>query len=276
MRRFLGLYLILFFSHLYLRSVISFFGFNHVDGRFHVYVQLFLVPLLQSLALLWVIAGFDWRGSLRAWSQAARQPIVAVSLLLDALGLMIVWAPFLILDESTAIYFFGGKAIGAGLLLGRLAFLLRAAFRRWVVAGLALFIVGLDCWTGVLEKLRIAVYGGTPILVQWMFYLVPLFVLAVLILLSLDSTLRRYDQAAARLVSWSTAFACAAGVVAVIRLYQGLDNTPQLGKLGLAGSFLAIAMCWTAILHLSLLLHRRRTSICGVPPERGISVDRAL
>ncbi len=175
MRRFLGLWLILFFSHLYLRSVISIFGFNHFDARLHVYVQLFVVPLLQSLALWWLIAGFDLRGSWRAWSQAAKQPIVAISLLLDVLGLVLVWAPF-IPDGSGAIYFFGGKAIAAGLLLVRLAFVLRAASLRWVVSGSALFIVGLQCWTGVLEKVRIAVYGGIPILFQWLLYYLPLFI----------------------------------------------------------------------------------------------------
>ena len=274
MRRFLGLYLILFFSHLYLRSVISFFGFNHVDGRFHVYVQLFLVPLLQSLALWWLFAGFDLRGSLRAWSQAARQPIAAFSLLLDVFGLVLVWMPFGVLDGSVATYFFGGKAIGAGLLLGRLAFVLKSDSRRWIVSGIALFIVGLQCWTAVLEKLRAAVYGGTSILFQWIFYYLPLFVLVVLLLLSLELILRRYEQAAARLVVWSTAFACAAGVVSVVRLYQGLGNTPQLAKLGQTGGFLAIAMCWTAILHFSLVLHRRGAAVCPAPSDQVNSADR--
>ncbi len=274
MRRFLGLWLILFFSHLYLRSVISIFGFNHFDARLHVYVQLFVVPLLQSLALWWLVAGFDLRGSWRAWSLAARQPIVAISLLLDVFGLVLVWAPFGIPDGSATIYFFGGKAIGSGLLLGRLAFVLRVEARRWVVSGIALFIVGLQCSTGVLEKLRATVYGGTSILFQWLFYYLPLFVLVVLLLLSLELTLRRYERVAARLVAWSTAFACAAGVLTVIRLYQGLDNTPQITKLGETGSFLAIAIFWTAVLHFSLVLHRGGASICRVSSDQDISVHR--
>jgi hypothetical protein len=265
MARFLIFWLVLGVAQLATRAAVSRFYFHVLDLRFEVFFQLIVVPAFQALL---VCAALPVRRPVTrraAWTAAAREPSVAVFLVLDVLVLVLAWAlrghPWFLPATLAA-----AQALAAGVLL--IVFALGRRFsgseRAWLLlAGVAALAYAVDFGVGWIAALPGYVFARKSRFLRSLLLYPPLFFLGVVFLLKVEAIFRSRWPAPAQVLDSAPAFAVATGTVAVLNFYWRPFLVEPWTSVARTGAFLAVASLFASL----LLLLRSKPSQPAAGPE---------
>lgn len=258
MRQLIKIWLVLFVAHLLSRTAISLIAFQNLDLRFEVFAQVILVPTVQALALWWFVYEVRPQSSVTTLkASVARQPLLAVFLLVDCVVLLLgwfiqsqSWSDFANPRSMPSLYA-GAKALAGGLLMIMVT-LQRpwtSGERLWCFlfgAGLALY--GSDYFFHGLSRMPDLFFPNLPLLWRWILVYGTLFVLAIAALLKIESIWTRRSLASATFLNWAVGFALLSAMIVVLGSY----NLPYLlapwSTLAKNCSFLVLTAIWSGVL----------------------------
>ena len=207
MKRFLGLALLLGLVQLVVGLAVNAGIYHQVDLRFQWLIALAIVPPFQTAILMWVRRDPAARNVLAA-PRAFRDRTVLIVADIDLAVLALVLVAF----PQFARVAFGLHAIVAAVLV---AWLLPRRAATWLTAaGLALYaLTGFWDWLAVAPDLL----GGSAKVLRWAAIYVPLFAIAIVVLLWLASTL---SPRAAGWIEIAIALLLLASVIVAANIYH--------------------------------------------------------
>lgn len=221
MRKLLGLTLILGIVQAVAGAAVSLWILRKVDLRFQAFLALAVIPLFQAVILLWVRRDAACRPMLEAL-RSLRRPGVLTLFVADVALLAVA----LMLSPELARGIFAAHA-----LIAAIALLMAMRFvpgpRQWLVAlaavGLAAYGVSfLANWVALVPSL---VHDGRTI-VRWSTAYIPLFVIAVLVMLAASWALERRVTRAAGWLDIGTALFVVAAIVVGSNIFFHPSLTP--------------------------------------------------
>jgi len=228
MNRILRIWVLLFIANLAARPAISYLGFYHVDVRYEAFVQLVVLPIVQTLVLAAFVGAITWRSLFSPLARLRQDPVLSLFVIVDGILLLISLMPglpdWMRLTAPQGLGGFYGalKAIAAGALAVAACFRIeKASQRRWLmVFGVSLCAYGLDYFIGWLSPLSALFFPGWPVLFQWMFFYGPIFAIAMVLAGQVESIWAARCPDAGFILRYAAALASLATVVVALAYFN--------------------------------------------------------